>query len=793
MRDGRKVELAGGVCLVMIMGPLASCSPTLNSDEFPNQGDPDVERICDPGLTQGCSCPPEDRGTQTCREDGAGWGTCDCGRGISDDSGHQGEGEGERPPDGGSEPEPHDAGAVPPGTMLATNPFDRGTGSGKFGVVETPRAGQSFVSVGTAPVATVGVQMRREGSPSEGVRCLLFVGDAMSDDLRPMAVSSVIDLAGVSTENQAVEFHFPASPLLIKGKSYIFVLERTGALTTAASRTYPRVVDGPESYEHGERWLQSPSGELPPWRSAQDVPGADGTPDLVFEVVAGAGSPCEAILAGRGDPEADSDEDGVPDGVECELGLDPLDGAEPGEGGWYEDFEREGGLADVDGWEVAQGETRCIQMASPGRGERGSAVSFRASGGGCSANQMARRVRVGGPSGPGVLASWFHDQGDPNAEIRMSLVDEAATNGLTVGLHPTHFGDRYVLFSSFGGERRRTEPAAPRESGWHLAVLDRRPDGRTYGFIDGIALGSFPSPLDAHHAVFHVAVTQARWDDVVAHASSYGPTNCFGTPMPEGWSCIPPTGPQGFVMGSPEEEPGRITPRGQEDEQEHQHRVVLTRPTVAKSKEVTQNEWEALMGDKEFNNDECGGSCPADSVSWLEAIDYCNALSRLHGLDECYRRDGAVVSWPMDLDCPGYRLPTEAEWEHMARAGAATPFPDGDDQAAADRAGWCSRQPPDTQPVGTKPANPWGLHDVHGNVWEKVWDWAGPYETRELGPDVPPVIDPTGPGDGPARGHRGGHVGALALDCRSARRHWVDSSYQGPHEGLRPVRTVVPR
>ena len=199
------------------------------------------------------------------------------------------------------------------------------------------------------------------------------------------------------------------------------------------------------------------------------------------------------------------------------------------------------------------------------------------------------------------------------------------------------------------------------------------------------------------------------------------------------------TGPRGYVripagsftMGSPKTEPGR-------DDDEVRHEVVLTRSFWLKATEVTQGEWRQLMGTSPSYFGSCGDRCPVEKVNWWEALAYCNALSRSEGLPECYELGGCNNKKPGEdmeckevrfagLDCRGYRLPTEAEWEYAARAGTTTPFHTGT-CLSTDQANYDGNYPQKGCPKGKShsisvqvesfPANPWGLHDMLGNVWE---------------------------------------------------------------------------
>lgn len=235
--------------------------------------------------------------------------------------------------------------------------------------------------------------------------------------------------------------------------------------------------------------------------------------------------------------------------------------------------------------------------------------------------------------------------------------------------------------------------------------------------------------------------------------------------------------PGRFEMGSSPEEPGR-------SRVEKIHRVTITRPFVAMTTEVTQGQWEALMGTNPSVFQACGAQCPVENINWYEAVAYANARSEKDGLPTCYEnpdgrpytaKDAALkraVRWPEVLDCAGWRLPTEAEWEYMARAGSrrSTTLSDRDMEIAGanhseqldrvaryggnssvnyDPAVDCSvipiRQYQDSRcgtfMVGIKEPNVWGLYDTLGNVWEWTWDeYAGYPETSH----DPINGDPTG-------------------------------------------------
>ncbi len=288
--------------------------------------------------------------------------------------------------------------------------------------------------------------------------------------------------------------------------------------------------------------------------------------------------------------------------------------------------------------------------------------------------------------------------------------------------------------------------------------------------------------------------------------------------------------PGEFQMGSPESE-------RQRNGNEQQHRVRITKPFYLGVYEITQSEFEQVMGrnPSEFLNK--GGQTevatgvdtsryPVDSVTWYEAIEFCNKLSEKEGRQPYYRLadieredSGSIKGAKVSVDGGGgYRLPTEAQWEYACRAGTTTPFNFGAANNGAESN--CNglvpcgteEQGPSLGrpvPVGSYRPNAFGLFDMHGNVWEWCWDVFGEYqknpqEADPAGPSRTPkkVVgkkskpknslesDPERPSGGSHRDrvNRGGCFFQTAGHCRAAGRGWSSPRWRSFALGFRVAR-----
>ena len=221
--------------------------------------------------------------------------------------------------------------------------------------------------------------------------------------------------------------------------------------------------------------------------------------------------------------------------------------------------------------------------------------------------------------------------------------------------------------------------------------------------------------------------------------------------------------PGKFWMGSPSNEPKR-------EDNETRHQVALTKGYYIQTTEVTQGQWEAIMGSNPSSFKDCGSDCPVENVSWNDIQKYVKALKNKDNQD--------------------YRLPTEAEWEYAARAGTNTLFAFGDCLSTS-QANYDGNSPmPNcskgtyrkrTVSVGSFSPNAWGLYDMHGNVYEWCQDWYGEYDTNGNGL----IQDPIGPSTGSYRVLRGGGWSINARICRSADRGGSSPGYRGRFDGFR--------
>jgi formylglycine-generating enzyme required for sulfatase activity len=242
-----------------------------------------------------------------------------------------------------------------------------------------------------------------------------------------------------------------------------------------------------------------------------------------------------------------------------------------------------------------------------------------------------------------------------------------------------------------------------------------------------------------------------------------------------------------FTMGSPVNEENRFEDEGP------QRTVTLTGFYMGKYT-VTQEQYQAVMGTnpsgfKAAVSGENAAKLPVEQITWYDAAEFCNKLSQLEGLTPVYTISGRTpaVGYPITsatvtatLSRNGYRLPTEAQWEYACRAGTSTAYNTGG--IISNNTGWYNANSMNTtHEVGKKPANAWGLYDMHGNVWEWCGDWFGNYTSGAQ-------TNPTGTSSGVTRVTRGGSWYSSPQGVRSACRNGDLPSNQFANLGFRIVR-----
>lgn len=257
--------------------------------------------------------------------------------------------------------------------------------------------------------------------------------------------------------------------------------------------------------------------------------------------------------------------------------------------------------------------------------------------------------------------------------------------------------------------------------------------------------------------LFCLSLTVALASDCHIHAQPQkDPPKTFTNSIGMKFVWVPPGG---FMMGSPKEEKGRGI-------NETQHKVTLTKGFYMGVHAVTQEQWKEIRGNNpsKFKGEK---NLPVETVSWEDCQEFIKKLR--------------------EKDKKPYRLPTEAEWEYASRAGTTTPFHFGEtistDQVNyngifiyGDGKKGVNREK--TTPVGSFPANAWGLHDMHGNVYQWCQDWFGDYPQKDL-------VDPQGPDSGKYRVVRGGSWYYTPVLCRSAYRSRLEPGLRRDTFGFR--------
>lgn len=246
-----------------------------------------------------------------------------------------------------------------------------------------------------------------------------------------------------------------------------------------------------------------------------------------------------------------------------------------------------------------------------------------------------------------------------------------------------------------------------------------------------------------------------------------------------------------FAMGSPNEERQR-----QQDETRHE---VTISAFYVDPYEVTQSSYEQIMGENPSYF--AGSDLPVESITWYDAVEYCNRLSESRGLTPVYTIAGDTVSWNRSAE--GYRLLTEAEWEYAARGGTDTIYNVGN-QVHSDlvnfegsypyliEENYVTRSNPDvvtsnyrgsTISVNSLAPNAFGLYNTHGNVSEWCFDYYGAYDLQN-------TADPAGAATGALRVNRGGSYNDFGKHLRSAYRSATNPNDADRNLGFRICRNA---
>ncbi|PKK90788.1 MAG: hypothetical protein CVV64_07880 [Candidatus Wallbacteria bacterium HGW-Wallbacteria-1] len=255
------------------------------------------------------------------------------------------------------------------------------------------------------------------------------------------------------------------------------------------------------------------------------------------------------------------------------------------------------------------------------------------------------------------------------------------------------------------------------------------------------------------------------------------------------------------------------------EEDEIPHRVEISRGILVSTTEVTQGIYSAVTGTNPSGFRWSGADYPVEQVSWFDAVLFCNKLSKIMNLNPCYDEK----TYRCNFKANGFRLPTEAEWEYMTRAGNPEKFSFGNDYTLLNQyAVVASSELKTPAPVGTRKPNNWGIKDVHGNVWEWCCDvyaydydidavkdpvnlgrpltiWELPISSQtQLIVNQDSTVSDKGKGKSGdeeeeeplTRVIRGGGWGSVYYDCRSANRGKADPLGNYNDVGFRVVRQI---
>jgi formylglycine-generating enzyme required for sulfatase activity len=425
-------------------------------------------------------------------------------------------------------------------------------------------------------------------------------------------------------------------------------------------------------------------------------------------------------------------------------------------------------------------------------------------------DRLARRQATGAVT---LLKLGFADDAwqvfrwRPDPEARSQLVHRAGLFGVDPKLLARRLADEpdvssrralIVALGEFPAERLPPDVRGPLTEQLLRRYRDD-PDPGVHGAIDWLLRhgreGPEPRPLD-----WGQGAALRKIDAELAKRGGQPDGDRHWYVNAEGITMVCVRDPAVFRMGSPPSEVGRLG-------NEAPHRVAIGHNFAIAARPVTNNDFALFRKDRMPNRlapDTARWSPapngPVVGVSWFEAAHFCNWLSEQDGLPEkewCYppgSKDDFKLGmrpYPDYLKRKGYRLPTEAEWEYAARAGAGSSHYYGNSPELLPRYAWFMLNAQNRAwPTGQKRPNDLGLFDMHGNVFNWIEEPMLPYRVARNGEPTPDLEDRKAVNESPGRGIRGGSFGYPAREVRSAYRLYDNPSNYNNMIGFRPARTL---